>query len=92
MYMEFSGAVVNERNLLFAIVLVKPTVLSCSYIESLRRDFSTSFNGLPVVLMAQTPNGTTKFSGRRDFINFLYNVPLSRIHWKKFRLEFKYKI
>ena len=92
MNMKFNGAVINERNLHFAIVLVKPTILSCSYIESLRADFSAVFNGLPVVLMAQAPNGTTRFSGRRDFVNFLYNVPLSSINWKKYTLEFKYRL
>lgn len=92
MNMHFKGAIINEHNLLFAIVLVKPTVLSCSYVESLRRDFSTVFNNIPIVLMAQTSDGTTRFSGRRDCINFLNKIPLSAINWKRYTLEFNYRI
>lgn len=90
MQMQFDGAVIKEGNVTFAIAVVKPSALASSDIESLRKDFSRVFQNIPVVFMAQNAQGTPRYSGRRDLVNFISRVPLSRIPWKKYNINFYY--
>ena len=90
MQMQFDGAVIKEGNVTFAIAVVKPYALASSDIESLRKDFSRVFQNIPVVFMAQNAQGTPRYSGRRDLVNFISRVPLSRIPWKKYNINFYY--
>ena len=86
--MQFDGAVIKEGNVTFAIAVVKPSALASSDIESLRKDFSRVFQNIPVVFMAQNAQGTPRYSGRRDLVNFISRVPLSRIPRKKYNINF----
>jgi len=90
MKMQFDGAIIKEGKVTFAIAVVKPSVFASSDIENLRKDFSRSFGNLPVVLMAQNAQGTPRYSGRRDIVNFISKVPLSHIPWKKYTINFYY--
>lgn len=90
MQMQFDGAVIKKGNVTFAIAVVKPSALASSDIESLRKDFSRVFQNIPVVFMAQNAQGTPRYSGRRDLVNFISRVPLSRIPWKKYNINFYY--
>jgi hypothetical protein len=83
--MTLEGAVVQEQGVKFAIVVVKQHVLrdSRSAAEA-AASFSPYFPGLPVILMAQDSRGTPSYLGRRDIVNFLAKIQMSRIPWKKY--------
>lgn len=86
--MTFEGAVVNEQNVTFAVVVVKQHVVD-NGAEANRAivSFSPVFPGLPVVLMGQDSFGRPKFYGRRDIVNFLAHVPLQAIPWRKYEFN-----
>ena len=79
------GAIVKEQGVTFAIAVVKPYVLQ-TQIQA--RDAATGlaryFPGLPVVLMTQNGRGTPTYWGRRDIVNFLASIDVSRIPWKRY--------
>ena len=83
--MTIEGAVIREQDVTFAVVVVKGHVLNNSF-ESDRaiRSFQPLFPGLPVVLMAQDHRGTPTYYGRRDISQFMSNVALSRVPWKRY--------
>jgi hypothetical protein len=86
--MTFEGAVVKEQNVTFAVVVVKEHVVNDST-EAARAvaSFIPMFPGLPVVLMGQDGFGRPKYYGRHDIVNFLANVPLQAIPWRKYQLN-----
>ena len=51
--MSFDGAVITEQHVTFAIVVVKPSVLSSIHKEDIRREFSGYMGNIPTILMAQ---------------------------------------
>lgn len=78
--MRFYGAVIKEQEVIFAIVVVKPTVLNSSTTrESDRNSFSTVIPGMPIILMSQ--------NGRTDIVNFLVKVNPRRIPWKTYTIN-----
>lgn len=86
--MRFDGAVIKERGVTFAIVVVKSTVLNSSVVrESTRNVFSTVFPGISIILMAQDGRGTPSYHGRTDIVNFLVNVDPRRIPWKTYTMN-----
>ena len=85
--MQFEGALIKEQGVAFAVVVVKPFVLSNqSEAERTISDFQRIFQR-PVVLMAQDHRGVPTFYGRRDISSFMANVPLSAVPWKKFTVN-----
>ncbi|MGN6604514.1 MAG: hypothetical protein ACTHK8_18795 [Ginsengibacter sp.] len=86
--MQFEGALIKEQQVVFAVVIVKPFVLdSSSEMSRARKVFSRAFPGVPIILMAQDGRGVPRYQGRRDIVDFLCNVELSRIPWKKYTLN-----
>ncbi|WP_455714644.1 hypothetical protein [Anaerosporobacter sp.] len=85
--MNFDGAVIKEQGITFGIVVVKPHVLNSSDREPLRNKYSIVFGGIPVVLMAQDSRGIPTYHGRKDIVNFLANIHISQIPWKKYTLN-----
>lgn len=83
--MQFTGAVLRDRRLNFAVAIVKPNVLRSPH-EATRVQlaFAPAFRGLPVVLMAQDEVGTPTFHGRADLIEILRQMNLDQVHWKVF--------
>ena len=51
--MSFDGALIKEQGVTFAIVVVKPSVLTSADKESIRQNFSHYFGYVPTILMAQ---------------------------------------
>nr|WP_302578128.1 hypothetical protein [Methanobrevibacter arboriphilus] len=51
------------------------------------QEFQPVFPGTPVVLMAQDSRGTPTYYGRRDIVNFMANVPIEAVPWKKYSLH-----
>lgn len=83
--MRFEGAVIKEQGVTFAVVIVKPHIVSISSeANDAIASFQPLFPGIPVVLMAQDSRGTPTYYGRRDIAGFMANVPLSAIPWKEY--------
>jgi hypothetical protein len=85
--MRVQGAVIREQGLTFAIVVVKPHVVSNSFeADRTIRSFSPVF-GTPVVLMAQDGSGRPTYYGRRDIARFMSGVPIGAIPWKEYTIN-----
>ena len=82
--MRIHGALVREQGVDFAIVVVKPHVLSNSSQAGDSISAFESFFGVPVVLMAQNTRGVPTYCGRDDIVRFLSHVPLAAIPWKEY--------
>lgn len=84
--MQVEGAVVKEQGQTFAIVIVKPSLLTdgASRDQAIRTFSQQLFQGLPVVLMAQDARGVPTYYGRRDITAFLGNVPVESIPWQRY--------
>ncbi len=83
--MKIQGAVIKEQGVSFAVIIVKQFVIQ-SQIEFQKsaRSFSSCFPGMPIVLMAQDCRGIPTYRGRKDIVNFLSNIHVSRIPWKEY--------
>jgi len=83
--MTFNGALIKEQGVTFAVVVVKPHVLTSPTKEEIRSSFSRYFPfGAPIILMAQNSRGIPTYHGRKDIVNFLSRIDLRRIPWKKY--------
>jgi len=83
--MQFDGALIKEQGTSFAIVVVKPYVLtSTSECQQARTGFARYFPGVPIILMAQNSNGVSTYQGRTDIVRFLSRISPSRIPWKTY--------
>lgn len=86
--MKIHGTVLKEQGVTFAIAIVKQHVLNCN--ETARetiRSFQSIFGSMPIILMAQDSSGRATWFGRTDIVNFLKNVPVSRIPWKEYTVS-----
>ncbi len=83
--MRFQGAVIKEQGVTFAVVIVKPHVVSnSSEAHDAIASFQPLFPGVPVVLMAQDSRGKPTYYGRRDIAKFMARVPVSAVRWKEY--------
>lgn len=85
--MQFHGAKIKEQGVTFAIVIVKPQVLTSSSRESVRTQFIPVFGNIPIILMAQNPRGIPTYHGRKDIVRFLSKIHPSRIPWKIYTIN-----
>jgi len=84
--MQFQGALIREQGQTFAVVLVKPHVLSSTTQASEAVSaFGPRFPGVPVVLAAQSTSGM-QYYGRRDISKFLASISPGRIPWRTFSI------
>jgi len=82
---KIQGAVVKEQGVTFAITVVKSHILSSQHqCQEVASSFQSLFPGMPIVLMAQDTRGIPTYWGRQDIVNFLSNIPPSRIPWKEY--------
>jgi hypothetical protein len=86
--MNIEGAIVNEQNITFGIIVVKPHVLSSPHeADKARKAFQGSlaeFSSMPLILACQKANGSFSYQGRQDIVNFLASIDASRIKWKRY--------
>ncbi|MBP1998737.1 hypothetical protein [Peptostreptococcus canis] len=84
--MIFTGSVIKEQGVTFAIVLVKNSFLNNSSreIEEFRNSFLPVFGQMPIILASQDSRGTFQYHGRKDIVKFLANIDPSRIPWKEY--------
>jgi hypothetical protein len=86
--MQFDGVKLREQGINFAIVVVKPEVLThSSQREETRRRFSQFFDGVPTVLMTQNNRGIPTYHGRTDIVNFLSSIDFRRIPFKHYSIN-----
>jgi hypothetical protein len=86
--MKGQVALVCERGVTFAVVVVRPSVISGVKRE---RDeavhaFSAEF-GVPAVLMAQGSRGVPIYDGRADLVAFLAEVCAEQLPWREFEIR-----
>ena len=83
--MRFNAAVLRDRSVTFAVVVVKPQTLQSVH-EATRAQigFAPAFPGIPIVLMAQDPIGAPMFHGRKDLVSFLSSIPLDAVRWREY--------
>ena len=85
--MQIEAALIKEQGITFVVAPVKSHILgSPTRREEVRRAISAYFDGAPTILMEQDVRGVPTFHGRRDIANFLRNVPLDRLPWRRYRI------
>ena len=85
---QIDAAIVKEQGVTFAIAVVKSYILnSPSERERALVSFQGLFPHMPIILMAQDARGIPHYWGRRDIVNFLANVPMSCIPWKRYTVN-----
>lgn len=86
MQVQIEAALIREQGVEFAVVAVRPSVLSSSSeCGRVATSFESVFGGLPVVLAAAS-NGRYRFWGRPDLVRFLSRVGPGRLPWRRFRV------
>ena len=87
LFRSFDAALVKEQGITFAIVVVSPSVFSgnSEKLSSTINFFSDFFgNGIPIILMFQDKKGIPTYYGRNDIVNFLSEIELERISFKRY--------
>lgn len=84
MAIQFTGALIKEQGVKFAIIVVKEHILNSSRADEVIISSQPMFPGVPIILMAQNSRGVPKFYGRKDIVNFMANVPIEAVPWKKY--------
>ncbi len=81
-------ALVREQGVRFAVVVVRPSVMSGLKRErdAAVRAFSSEF-GVPAILMVQNSRGTPTYYGREDLVRFLADVPVEQLPWREFTMQ-----
>lgn len=82
--MQFDGALIKEQGVTFAIVVVKPQVLTSPSKEKIRAGFKVYFGNIPIILMVQNTRGVPTYDGRTDIVRFLAKINPARIPWKRY--------
>lgn len=84
----FDGAVIREQGVTFGIMVVKRHVINDhAHRDRVVAQASRAFGGIPTVIMSQDARGTPTFYGRDDIVRFMANVSLSRVPWKRYRVN-----
>lgn len=86
---KFTGSIIKEKGVTFAIILVKNSFLnsSSSKIEEYRNSLLPVFGPIPIILASQDSRGTFRYHGRKDIVKFLANIDPSRIPWKEYTIN-----
>ena len=83
--MKIQGAAISLGGANFVIVIVDMNLVTTHgeadmSIESL----SPGFGGVPIVLMAQTEDGSPVYYGDGDLVRLLQDVPIDEMPWKEY--------
>jgi hypothetical protein len=85
---QFEGAIIREQGATFAMVVGRPSVLQNTFqANETIQSFQPVFPGMPIVLMAQDSRGRPTYRGRRDLSQFMANVPLRSVPWRRYTLN-----
>jgi hypothetical protein len=86
--MQIEGAVVREQSQTFAIAVIKSSVAAGGD-RALREavaSFTPIFPGMPIILMWQDMHGIPTYWGTPEIVNFLRNIEISRIPWRRYSI------
>jgi len=85
--MIINGAVIKEQGVTFAIISVKQHVTRYTVTTvNARQNFSYFFPNMPIILMSQNENGTPRYVGRKDIVDFLKTIRVDQIPWKEYKI------
>lgn len=81
-------ALVREHGVRFAVVVVRPSVMSGLKRErdEAVRAFSAEF-GVPAVLMVQNSRGIPTYYGRPDLLGLLSTICVDQLPWQEFTMQ-----
>jgi hypothetical protein len=81
-------AMIHEGGVTFAVVVVRPSVISGlkREREDAVRAYSAEF-GVPAVLMIQNSRGTPIYYGRPDLVEYLANLRVEQLPWREFTMQ-----
>lgn len=85
--MDINGAIVEESNLTFAIVTVKPFVMeNKEFADKIVARCSTinDFLGMPIVLACQESRDQFIYKGRKDIVENLVKINPAQIPWARY--------
>lgn len=86
--MKIHGAVVRDQGVTFAVLVVKPHIVTSSQLSKEFTKFSTAyFPNMPIVLMNQNSKGISTYSGRRDIVKFLTNIHPDQMPWREYTIS-----
>lgn len=83
--MQIDAALIKEQGEEFAVIVVKSSITSnLTLAEDSIIEFGEYFPDFPIVLMSQDFKGISTYYGRSDIVDFLINVPLDIMPWKRY--------
>jgi hypothetical protein len=86
--MTVEAALVREQGVSFPVVCVRQGVVSnTSKARETQAAFAPHFGGVPIVLMEQDSRGRATYFGRPDIVDFLADISMSRLPWKKWHMN-----
>jgi hypothetical protein len=84
---QVDAALIREQGVNFAVVAVRPGVLSQpSQRESVRDSMSAVLAGIPVVVMEPGYSGRPQYHGRPDLVQPLANVYVEQLPWATYSI------
>ncbi|MBP2634020.1 MAG: hypothetical protein H6Q70_4648 [Firmicutes bacterium] len=85
--MIINGAVIKEQGVTFAIISVKQHITRYTVTTvNARQKFSYFFPNMPIILMSQNEQGTPRYVGRKDIVDFLKTIRVDQIPWKEYNI------
>lgn len=85
---QFEGAIIREQGVTIAVVVVCSSTLQNTFqANEAIQSFQPVFPGMPIVLMAQDGHGRPTYYGRRDLSQFMANVPLRSVPWRRYTVN-----
>jgi hypothetical protein len=84
--MNIQAAAISIAGRQFVVALVNMDLIRTPGEADLAIDsLQPTFGGVPVVLMAQSENGSPNYYGDRDLVELLEDVPIDKMPWKEYR-------
>jgi hypothetical protein len=87
----FTGALIREQDVLFAVVEVAPRVLDGGeeVVAEAREKYRPIFPEVPIILASRSRDGRARYLGRPDIVRFLISAGWARIPWKQYKAKKK---
>ncbi len=83
--MKIQAAAISLQGRNFAVALVNTDLVERPGEADLAIDaISPNFGGVPVVLMAQTADGSPMYYGDEDLVRLLADIPIDKMPWKEY--------
>ena len=70
----------------FVVVVTSQEMLASGEADMAADNLEAAFGGVPVVLLAQTDDGSPRYHGARELVELLRGVPLEQMPFKEYAL------